>query len=158
MLKTKLISSLSRVFTDSCIDDFAAIEKLSVLKGERISFQLVHQRIAEPGEDINAYRELFTPKFSGELAKYVTVREVKNVGVELPIVPGRSDENFERITPGLYPDVLRPLHYGGKTIAKTTLPTSLWIDLTIPADAGEIGKSDLKIEMINDERINQRRL
>lgn len=150
MLKTKLISSLSRVFTDSSIDDFAAIEKLTALKGERVSFQLVHQRIMEPEEDIYAFRELFTPKFSGELAKYVTVREVKNVGVEFPVVPGKTDDNYERTAPGLYPDVLRPLHYGGKTIAKTTLPTAIWIDVTIPRDATELGKSDLKIEMVND--------
>ncbi len=150
MLKTKLISSLSRVFTDSSIDSLKSIEKLSVLKGERVSFQLVHIRVMDEGDNMYMYREMFTPKFSGELAKYVSVREVKNVGVELPIVPGNSDEYFERTTPGLYPDVLRPLHYGGKTIAKTTLPTSLWIDINIPIDASEIGASELKIEMIND--------
>ena len=150
MLKTKLISSLSRVFVDSSIDDFAPIEKLSALKGERISFQLAHQRVMEEGENMYHYRELFTPKLSGLLAKYATLREVKNVGVELPIVPGNSDEHFERTTPGLYPDVLRPLHYGGKTIAKTTLPTSIWIDITIPEDASEIGESELKIEMVNE--------
>ncbi len=150
MLKTRLISSLSRVFTDNSIDDFSPIEKLSALKGERVSFQLVHSRVMEEGESMYAYRELFTPKFSGALAKYVTVREVKNVGVELPIVPGNSDEYFERTTPGLYPDVLRPLHYGGKTIAKTTLPTSLWIDVTIPENASEVGESEIKIEMVDD--------
>lgn len=150
MLKTKIISSLSRVFTDSKIDDLSPLTKISALKGERFSFQLVHQRFMEDGENIYAYRELFTPKFSGDLAKYVTVREVKNVGVELPLIPGNSDENFERTTPGLYPDVLRPLHYGGKTIAKTTLPTSLWIDVTIPEDATEIGESKLKVEMVNE--------
>ena len=147
MLKTKIISSLSRVFIDSSLDDFTELTKVSALKGERISFQLVHQRFLEEGEGIYDYREVFTPKFSGELAKYVTAREVKNVGVELPIIVGDSDEYYERTTPGLYPDVLQPLHYGGKTIAKTAFPTSLWIDLTIPADATEIGENELKIEM-----------
>jgi hypothetical protein len=150
MLKTKIISSLSRVFVDSSIDDFTPLEKMSALKGERVSFQLVHSRVMEPGESIYAYRELFTPKFSGALAKYVTVREVQNVGVELPIIVGDSDEYYERTTPGLYPDVLRPLHYGGKTIAKTLFPTSLWIDVTIPADASEVGVSELKIEMMDE--------
>lgn len=156
MLKTKIISSLSRVFVDSSIDDFTPLEKMSALKGERVSFQLVHSRVMEPGESIYAYRELFTPKFSGALAKYVTVREVQNVGVELPIIVGDSDEYYERTTPGLYPDVLRPLHYGGKTIAKTAFPTALWIDLTIPKDASEVGESELKIEMV-DERNNVQR-
>ena len=156
MLKTKIISSLSRVFVDSSIDDFTPLEKMSALKGERVSFQLVHSRVMEPGESIYAYRELFTPKFSGALAKYVTVREVQNVGVELPIIVGDSDEYYERTTPGLYPDVLRPLHYDGQTIAKTAFPTALWIDLTIPKDASEVGESELKIEMV-DERNNVQR-
>ena len=150
MLKTKLISSLSRVFIDSNIDDFTSLKNICALKGERISFQLVHSRILEEGEGIYHYRENFTPKFSGDLAKYVTVREVKNVGVELPIIVGDSDEYYERTTPGLYPDVLQPLHYGGKTIAKTAFPTSLWVDVTIPADAKEVGINELKVEMINE--------
>ena len=150
MLKTKIISSLSRVFIDSSIDEFTALERISALKGEKLSFQLVHVRELEPGEGIYHYRELFTPKFSGELAKYVTVREVKNVGVDLPIIVGDSDEYYERTTPGLYPDVLSATHYGGMTIAKTAFPTSLWIDIDIPADATCVGETELKIEMVNE--------
>ena len=150
MLKTKIISSLSRVFIDSSIDEFTALERISALKGEKLSFQLVHVRELEPGEGIYHYRELFAPKFSGELAKYVTVREVKNVGVDLPIIVGDSDEYYERTTPGLYPDVLSATHYGGMTIAKTAFPTSLWIDIDIPADATCVGETELKIEMVNE--------
>ena len=150
MLKTKIISSLSRVFIDNSIDDFAALEKISALKGEKVSFQVVHSRFLEEGEGIYNYRELFTPKFSGNLAKYITIREVKNVGVDLPIIVGDSDDYYERTTPGLYPDVLSGLHYGGMTIAKTAFPTSLWVDIDIPEDATEIGESELKIEMINE--------
>ena len=150
MLKTKIISSLSRVFIDSSIDEFTALERISALKGEKLSFQLVHVRELEPGEGIYHYRELFTPKFSGELAKYVTVREVKNVGVDLPIIVGDSDEYYERTTPGLYPDVLSATHYGGMTIAKTAFPTSLWIDIDVPADATCVGETELKIEMVNE--------
>ena len=150
MLKTKIISSLSRVFIDNTLEDFDTLERISALKGERISFQLVHQRIMQPGESIYAYRELFTPKFSGKLAKYVTMREVKNVGVELPIIVGDSDDYYERTTPGLYPDVLNPMHYGGQTIAKTAFPTSIWVDVTIPEDATEVGESELKVEMIDE--------
>ncbi len=153
MLKTKLISSLSRVFIDNKLDEFTALERISMLKGERISFQLVHIREMDEGDGIYNYREMFTPKFSGDLAKYVTVREVKNVGVELPIIVGDSDEYYERTEPGLYPDVLRPLHYGGKTIAKTAFPTSLWIDVTVPADANEAGETVLTVEMVDDNGV-----
>ena len=150
MLKTKIVSSLSRVFIDSKLDDFSSLSRISALKGERVSFQLVHQRFMDEGDSIYAYREMFTPKFSGDLAKYVTVREVKNVGVELPIIVGDSDDYYERTEPGLYPDVLRPLTYGGQTIAKTAFPTALWVDVTIPADATEAGESELKVEMVNE--------
>ena len=150
MLKTKIVSSLARAFVDSNIDDFTALERISALKGERISFQLIHQRIMEPGESIYAFREVFTPKFSGKLAKYITVREVKNVGVELPVIVGETDDNYERTAPGLYPDVLTPMHYGGKTIAKIAFPTSIWVDVTIPEDAKEIGESEIKVEMIDE--------
>ena len=54
MLKTKIISSLSRVFIDSKLDDFKPLERISALKGERISFQLVHQRFLDEGEGIYA--------------------------------------------------------------------------------------------------------
>ena len=150
MLKTKIISSLSRVFTDSSIDSFNTLERISALKGERVTFQLVHQRFMDPTDNMYAYRELFTPRFTGDLAKYITVREVKNVGVELPIIVGNSDEHYERTEPGLYPDVLRPLHYGGQTIAKTAFPTSLWIEVDIPAHANETGECELKVEMVNE--------
>ena len=150
MLKTKIISSLSRVFMDSSIEEFSALEHVSALKGEKLSFQVVHVRELEPGEGIYHYRELFTPKFSGELAKYVTVREVKHVGVDLPIIVGDSDEYYERTAPGLYPDVLSGMHYGGKTIAKTAFPTSLWVDVDIPTDATCVGETELKVEMLNE--------
>ncbi len=149
MLKTKIISSLARVFTDNVTDDFTRLEKLSVLKGERVSFQFIHQYVMEPGDDIYMYRQLMTPRFTGPLAEYLTVREVKNVGVELPIIVGDSDDYYERTTPGLYPDVLTPLHYNGKTIVKTAFPTSLWIDVTIPTDIEATGVSELKIELVD---------
>ena len=150
MIKTKIISSLSRVFIDNTLDDFEALTRISALKGETVSFQLVHHRIMEPHENMYAYREIIEPRFSGKLAKYVNVREVKNVGVELPVIVGNTDENFERTTPGLYPDVLKPLHYEGKTVSKTAFPTSLWVELVLPEDMTEIGESELLIEMYTE--------
>ena len=150
MIKTKIISSLSRVFIDNTLDDFEALTRISALKGETVSFQLVHHRIMEPHENMYAYREIIEPRFSGKLAKYVNVREVKNVGVELPVIVGNTDENFERTTPGLYPDVLKPLHYEGKTVSKTAFPTSLWVELVLPDDISEIGESELLIEMYTE--------
>ena len=151
MLKTKIVSSLAKVFTDSVIEELAPLGRISLLKGERVSFQLVLQYVKESTDGKFTERKLYTPEVSGRLAKYVTLREVRNVGVEMPTLPDLADDNYERLTPGLYPDVLRPLSYGGKVNARTLFPSSVWVDVTVPECAEEIGEDDLKIRLINDK-------
>ena len=151
MLKTKIVSSLTKVYTDSVIEELDAFGGFSLLKGERISFQLVTQYVKEAGDGKFMERKLYTPRISGALAKYVTLREVRNVGVEFPTLPDLADDNYERLTPGLYPDVLAPLNNGGKVNARTLFPTAVWVDVTLPEDASEVGESELKIELVNDE-------
>ena len=41
MLRTKVVSSLEKVFVDQKIDDFNALEKISALRGERIAVQFL---------------------------------------------------------------------------------------------------------------------
>ena len=150
MLKTKIVSSLTKVYTDSVIEELNPFRKFSLLKGERISFQLVTQYAKEEGDGKFMERKLYTPRVSGALAKYVTLREVRNVGVEFPTLPDLADDNYEKFTPGLYPDVLEPLHHGGKVNARTLFPGAVWVDVTVPEDAEELGESEIKIELIND--------
>ena len=75
MLKTKIISSLSRVFIDSKLEDFNSLEKISALKGERISFQIATTYITK-GSPMPYIAPKFVPKLSGELAKYANLRQV----------------------------------------------------------------------------------
>ena len=42
MLNLKFISSLEKVFPDQKIEDFATLETISALRGERISVQLIY--------------------------------------------------------------------------------------------------------------------
>ena len=42
MLNTKIISSLEKVFIDDSIDNYTALEKISALRGERLSLQLIY--------------------------------------------------------------------------------------------------------------------
>ena len=151
MLKTKIISSLGKVYTDSVIEELKPFKKISMLKGERISFQLVTQYIKEDNDGKFMERKLYTPKVSGKLCGYVTMREVRNVGVEFPTLPDLADDNYERLTPGLYPDVLEPLHHGGKLNARTLFPSAVWVDVTVPEDATEIGESEIRIELVSDK-------
>ena len=150
MLKTKIISSLVKVYTDSSFDELKPFGRISMLKGERISFQLVLQYVKEATDGKFTERKLYTPRVLGALSQYVTLREVRNVGVELPTLPDLADSDYERLTPGLYPDVLCPLGNGGRVNARVLFPSSVWIDVEVPENAEAAGESEITVELLND--------
>ncbi len=136
MLKTKIVSSLEKVFVDQKTEDFKNLTKLSVLKGERFSFQLIYK----PDHDTSVDRILWDVKVEGALSKYITARNVINVPVTRACYPALTDENYLRTTPGLYPDILQPLHYGGKiSTSYGACIKSVWLEADLPDDtvAGE---------------------
>ncbi len=136
MIKTKIVSSLEKVFVDQKTEDFKSLSSLSVLKGERFSFQLIY----EPIYDASVDRILWDVKVDGALAKYITTRNVINVPVTRACYPALTDENYLRTAPGLYPDVLQPLHYGGKVATSHgACIKSIWLEAELPVDvtAGE---------------------
>ena len=134
MFKTKIVSSLEKAFLDESIDKFESLERISALRGERISFQLLYTYELDE-EKIEL--ALCTPIISGPLAKYATVRNVTSVPVVKP-VRGAYDEEFDggylRTTPGLYPDLLVPLTNLGRFRIMRGALDSLWIDIDIPKD------------------------
>lgn len=152
MLKTKIISSLEKVFLDQSLEDFARLGRISALKGERISIQLAVYVDGAPAG--GGSRILVKPTVKGPLADYVTIRQVYNVPVEIPVWPNHYDENFLRTTPGLYPDRLNPLSYHGSIIAKAFMPACAWVDITIPKDTDNVGESTLEFELAADNGEN----
>lgn len=155
MLKTKIISSLEKVFLDQKLTDFARLERISALKGERISFQIaVYQEGEIPGD---ANRLLVKPTVTGALAEHVTLREVRNVPVELPCRYDTRDEQVLRTTPGLYPDKLTPLICHERIIAKRDLAVSVWVDVTIPKDTIHVGESklDFSLEAEDGQKVTE---
>ena len=150
MLKTKIVSSLAKVYTDSSIDGLSSYKRLSALKGERVSFQLVTQYVKEESDGKFTERKLYTPVIKGALSEHVTLREVRNVGVEMPTLPDLADDGYDRLTPGLYPDILSPLNHGGRVNARALFPSSVWVDVTVPEDFSESGESVLTLELTDD--------
>ena len=137
MLKLKFISSLEKVFPDQKIEDFAKLETLSALRGERVSVQLIYSY--EPAVVNGAHTARHKIELSGDLAPFADMREVRCVPVTMPTNPYGCDDNYLRTTPGLYPDVLIPLRYdGGLPYSHNTLK-AIWIDINVPEDlaAGE---------------------
>jgi hypothetical protein len=141
MIKTKIVSSLEKALLEEKIEDFAALEKISVLKGEVLSFQILntyeYEKDTAPTVRNIAYAKLTA---EGELAKYANFREVGNVPVERPTLEKViDDDDYISKRPGLFPDILRPLRAGDVVCATPFLLTSVWVEINIPKDieAGE---------------------
>lgn len=127
MLKTKLTSSLEKIFIDDGIDAFLPLTHISVLNNERFSFQLLY---VDEGPTYSLPKRPFVDlTLGGTLGKYATVRDVRNVPVDLPVNPEMHDGQYLRKTPGIYPDLLTPLRYGGKVVVGRDKLRSLWIEV-----------------------------
>ena len=139
MFRTKIVSSLEKAFLEESIDKHERLERISALRGERVSFQLLYTYELD-GEEI--FQRLCALKLEGALSKYATVRLVREVPVTKPVPWGYFDEGCDggylRTTPGLYPDLLEPLSYRGKFRIMRGALCALWIDIEIPEDMPEL--------------------
>ncbi|MCQ2770725.1 MAG: DUF4091 domain-containing protein [Clostridia bacterium] len=146
MLKTKLVSSLEKVMIQNDLSSYHELKKISALKGERISFQLL--LYIEEYTYSNFVQ--FLPKVEGELADLVSVRQVEYVPVTYPSYgPERADSDVVSSEPGLYPDPLMPLQFHGKIRLRGKALRSLWFTMDIPEDA-KAGTSKLDVMVIDD--------
>lgn len=109
MTETRLVSSLEKCFPDQTVADFPALTRLSVLKNERFSVQL----LARAYGDDAPHRIFLTPGVTGAPCSF-SVRTVECLPSLLPCYPGRCDDNYLRTEKGLYPDLLLPLGNGGR--------------------------------------------
>ena len=149
MIQTKIISSLEKVFIDRNIQTYPQLKRLSALRGERINFQIATTYVTK-GSPMPYIAPKFMPKLSGELAKYADLRQIMYVPVTFTHHMYGFDDNYLKTEPGLYPDVLRPLYYGGTiTFAKDGL-NSVWVEINIPKDM-TAGVYDFTIEVDGGE-------
>ena len=134
MIKTRLISSLEKVMLGNDISDFAPMKRVSALRGERLSVQLIHTYVYQAGIGSGVINRVpATLTVEGELAAFTTLRDVGNVPVERPVLQGVPvDEDYISFHAGLFPDLLRPLHYGNTVICTPDALFSVWVTVEIP--------------------------
>ena len=123
MLKTKIISSLEKAFVNGNIDKFDALERASILKNERFSFQFIFTQ---------DHTVTLRPKISffGNLAQFVSVRKIMNVPSLCPYTD-KCDDNFLYTEPTLCPDLLYPHDaYGRVTVGRGNL-SGVWIEIDL---------------------------
>ena len=129
MIQTKIVSSMEKCFADSDIGAFATLTHLSALKNERVSFQLFYTD--DTNDTTLPYRSTnFALQIEGVPQEVVSVRRVDCVPVTIPCLVEGCDDNYLRTAPGLYPDLLSPLQYGGVSVMRHQLQ-SVWIELDI---------------------------
>lgn len=127
MIQTKIVSSMEKCFADSDIGAFAILTHLSALKNERVSFQLFYTD--DTNDTTLPYRSTnFALQIEGVPQEVVSVRRVDCVPVTIPCLQEDCDDNYLRTSPGLYPDLLSPLQYGGVSVMRHQLQ-SVWIEL-----------------------------
>lgn len=151
MILTKAISALEKPFADQEISDFEERNKLSALRGERVSFQLIYTyKMDDEGREWVPYYFVA----NGELLPYAKISAVRNVGVQKPCFAfdvTKSDKNYLRTTPGLYPDIITPFTESCKFVASADILNSLWIDVEIPADATLSGEYTLTVDIFRNK-------
>ena len=129
MIQTKIVSSMEKCFADSDIGTFATLTHLSALKNERVSFQLLYTD--DTNDATLPYRSTnYGLQIEGVPQEVVSVRRVDCVPVTIACLAEGADDNYLRTSPGLYPDLLSPLQYGGVSVMRHQLQ-SVWIELDL---------------------------
>ncbi len=142
MIRTQLVSSVEKCFLEEEIASFSPLSRATMLRNERLSVQLLHTNDADTGE----MRTLCRLTLGGTLAPYATARTVDQVPVVMPEDPDHTDNGYLRHTPGLYPDILTPLHYGGCISVVRGRLQSVWIELD-PNEALPGGMYELTVTL-----------
>ena len=144
MFKTKIVSSQDKPLIDQSIEEFSALESITALGGERLSVQLLYTDEGEkPALPIRSFVKL---TLEGDLAQYATMRDVRLVPADRPVNPQRFDDQYISTKPGLFPDLLTPLRYGGKVCPGINKLRSVWIEIEIPEDFS--GESELAVTLL----------
>ena len=138
-----LCDSLEKIFPDQSPRPMNLDIPVVVFRGEEAGFQIAFKppRLADPVQLGDIEFEITSPAGIA-----VSVQNVALVPVELPAFED-ADEHYLRTTPGLFPDLLRPVT-DHKVAAVAGQWRAVWID--VMADSEATGQSfDLLVQLIS---------
>ena len=131
MIKFKCISALEKCFWDEDINQKKEYLNASVLKNDRLSFQICFAS----DEEIPGGKLVCNTEVKSEVSDYVHLSSVHHVPSLMPVFREWNDDNYLRKEPGLYPDLLIPLSNNPNIYVASKQLNSLWVDVDIPSDA-----------------------
>ncbi|WP_235939762.1 DUF4091 domain-containing protein [Occultella kanbiaonis] len=138
----QLVDTLEKVFADERPAPMAAGAPLSGFLGETLSVQLAY--LPPAAESLSALGTLH-PRVDGPLAHLVQVSTVELVPCALVAFDGH-DDGYLRDSPGLYPDLLRPVPSGTPVRPAVGYWQALWFDVEV-SDPALAGRHDLRLSV-----------
>ena len=136
----KAVSSLEKVFVDSSIDNLLELNKFSMLKNEKKSFQIAFKATKNERVAISV---------ESPIDDFLNVSVVKNIQSDFPVMKN-ADDYYIKKEAGLYPDLLCPVD-GGCTF-ETDGACAFWIEIS-PAndDVLPVGEHKISITLKTDD-------
>ena len=126
-VKCKVISSLEKCFYDDDMDRFPELRSISMLRNEKLSFQLA---VRDTDESLD--KRLLSLHIEGELREYIAVRQTVCVPCAQPTAGKDYDSHYLRVAPGLYPDLITDLGYHGRLPMTGQNLRTFWLDVALP--------------------------
>ncbi len=143
-LSVKLVSSLEKCLMGDRIESKPEKKEFIIFKNERLSFQLVYRN-----EEENQRVAQGKVVFDGKLAKYVRARQVVSTPVRFPVRYGNTAGEYISCEPGLYPDLISPIHYAGNITMPSYQTRSIWIDVE-RGEAFDAGEYELGVTILDN--------
>lgn len=139
-VKIRQISSLDKIFRENSRLPYE-ISKMSVLKGERFSYQL---------EILSEKAKLVYVEVESKLDQYVKVYQEKPANCDMPTFVSKYKEmvdcDYLTFEPCFIPDILQPISEQNNIIRLSLEASLLWIRVDIPRET-ECGEYDVTILM-----------
>lgn len=142
----KSLSSLEKVFFDDDLSAKREVQSFIMYKNQKLTYQVAFVSNMSYSEIKTYSYPRVEISLSGSLAKYATVRQVQEVASLYPANKVRMDSDYLRSEPGLYPDVILPLHYSNKVVVMPHHAKSLWINVALPKNF-KAGEYDLTLNL-----------
>ncbi|MBR2915438.1 MAG: DUF4091 domain-containing protein [Clostridia bacterium] len=131
MIRFKCISALEKCFWDEDINQKKEYLNASVLKNDKLSFQICFSS----DEEVPGGKLVCNTVVKSEISDYVHLSSVHHVPSLMPVFREWNDDNYLRKEPGLYPDLLIPLSDNPNIYVVSKQLNSLWVDIDVPSDA-----------------------
>lgn len=143
------MSSLEKCFLDEDLSAKEEMTSFTVFQNQRLAYQIgvIYER-PENGKYYTQYKV----RVSGDIAEYATVRRVVCMPSAYPCNEGVCDRKYLRFKPGLFPDLLQPLHYRHSIRLISNLLNALWVEVKLPENY-PVGAYSLTVELVSGEEI-----